>query len=90
MPVKDLKVTLKHMSTCLPNDVIYEETKYGGIFKKGNRSITCNVDLKNKKSFDESMQIKKYSDGYGIRIDKSFVNTYSSIKDVVKKALRIK
>ena len=89
MPVKDLKETLKHMATCLPAGVTYEETKYGATFRKGKRSFTCNVDLKKKKSYQESMKINKYPFGYGIIIDKSLVKSYTSIKEVVKKGLAI-
>ena len=86
----DLHVTLNHMSTCLPKDVKFTKTKYGGTFAKGNRSISVDIDVSGKEKVTDPIKIKNHNGRFGIKLHRLRTCEYTSIKDLVKKGLGIK
>lgn len=86
----DLHVTLDHMSTCLPKDVKYTKSKYGGSFTKGNRSIFVKVDFYTKQKVTDPMKIKKYHGKYGVKVHRLNTCDYVGIKKLVQKGLGVK
>lgn len=86
--LSELKVTLKHLSTCL-SGVSYIETKYGGIFKKGNREIYCNANFKDNNKPVVS-EIKRRGGKFCVDVGRRDVCNYGSIKQTVKRGLGCK
>lgn len=91
--VKDLKITLRHLGSCL-KDVSFKETLFGGYFVKGGRKI--NVIVLPQKGNDrnymlnESKKIRKMGNEFGVALHPDHTASYVAIQDLVKKGLGIR
>lgn len=87
---KELQNTCSHLASCT-KDTTFIPTKYGGVFKKGNREISCNIDYNSKFiNYDDNFKIKKTQNGFGLKLNKKFSKDYARIQKSVYKGLGIK
>ena len=88
--VKDLKDTLRQMSTTMP-DVKYVETVFGGNFYRGKRKINVAVAVHkahdDKYLKDGSMKIRRMGNEFGISLHPGDTRDYMRIKNLVNKGL---
>ena len=88
--VKELQKTCSHLASCTKG-ATFTPTKYGGVFSKGNRKISCDIDYKKKfGDYKGDFDIKKTQNGFGLKMNKNSCMNYTSIQQSVYKGLGIK
>lgn len=88
--VKELQQTCKHLASCTKG-TSFVPTKYGGVFVKGNRKISCDIDYKQQFiNYYTNFKIKKSQNGFGLKLHKKFCKDYTNIQKSVYKGLGVK